>query len=57
MRRWLIIALVTMGLSACDDRKCLKSHQETQCICSCINNIPVTSPLIYDKCDIYEDKK
>jgi hypothetical protein len=55
--RFLCVIVLMIALSGCDNRKCLASHKETQCACSCVNNIPVTSPYEYEKCDIYENKK
>ena len=50
----IILSTILLGCGK-DDRKCLKSHTESQCYCSCINNIGVPIQNHYEVCDKYEE--
>lgn len=53
MKTLLILSLVLLFLAACDDRQCLKSHQEfvLTYVYSGTINVPVFIPIII--CDCY----
>jgi len=60
MNRYLVMLLVTCLITACDNRKCLKSHTEQRESCMCIsigNNVcmPTTHNYTDDVCDKYEN--